>query len=101
YPLETCIPLIDSVSLGKRMDFDIEIAVRLFWRGVPIVAIPTTVVYPEGNTSNFHLLRDNWLITKLHTKLFFGMLVRLPMLLRRRLADGRHWSRLDEHGGLL
>jgi glycosyltransferase involved in cell wall biosynthesis len=86
YPLATCCALLDSVSLGKRMDFDIEIAVRLRWRKVRIVPIPTHVVYPEGGTSNFRLVRDNGLISKLHCKLVLGMLIRLPMLLGRRLA---------------
>lgn len=101
YPLASCIPLIDSVSLGTRMDFDIEIAVRLHWRGVPAVSIPTRVVYPDGNTSNFRLLHDNWLITKLHTKLVLGMLVRSPILIRRQLRKGRHWSRLSERGAVI
>lgn len=101
YPLASVISLMDSVVLGTRMDFDIEIAVRLHWRGVPIVSIPTRIVYPKGNTSNFRLLRDNWLITKLHTKLFFGMLLRAPMLLRERLRGNQHWSGLGERGSVL
>jgi predicted LPLAT superfamily acyltransferase len=102
YPLKPCIALLDSVRLGDRMDFDIEIAVRLYWRGTPFVAIPTAVVYPEGGTSHFDLLRDNWLITKLHTKLVFGMLVRAPAMIGRKLRSRHsHWSRLGERGGVL
>ena len=86
YPVATCRALLDSVKLGTRMDFDIEIAVRLYWRGVRLVPIPTRVIYPEGGTSNFRLLEDNWLITKCHSKLFFGMLLRLPLLIARKLG---------------
>jgi glycosyltransferase involved in cell wall biosynthesis len=86
YPLASCCALLDSVNLGKRMDFDIEIAVRLRWRNVRIVPIPTHVIYPEGGTSNFRLVRDNGLISKLHCKLVCGMLIRLPMLLSRGFA---------------
>jgi hypothetical protein len=68
------------------MDFDIEIAVRLRWRNVRIVPIPTRVIYPEGGTSNFRLVRDNGLISKLHCKLVLGMLIRLPLLLGRSSA---------------
>jgi predicted LPLAT superfamily acyltransferase len=100
YPLAACTALLDSVALGRRMDFDIEIAVRLHWRRVPLVPVPTNVVYPQGGTSNFRLLRDNALITKLHAKLTLGMLLRLPMLLGRRLARGVHWSELGERGGV-
>jgi len=86
YPLATCCALLDSVNLGKRMDFDIEIAVRLRWRNVRIAPIPTRVIYPDGGTSNFRLVRDNGLISKLHCKLVLGMLIRLPLLLARSVA---------------
>jgi predicted LPLAT superfamily acyltransferase len=101
YPLATCVALLDSTRLGTRMDFDIEIAVRLNWDDVPLVAVPTTVTYPAGGTSNFRLVRDNWLITKLHTRLVLGMLIRWPMLLRKRLSRGLHWADLGERGGVL
>ncbi len=100
YPLGPSIALLDSVKLGRRMDFDTEIAVRLYWRNVPLVAIPTAVVYPEGGTSNFRMLRDNALMTKLHSKLVLGMLWRLPLLLRGRLRAGAHWAELGERGGV-
>lgn len=86
YPLASCCALLDSVKLGRRMDFDIEIAVRLRWRNVRIVPVPTHVIYPEGGTSNFRLVRDNGLISKLHCKLVLGMLIRLPALLGRTPA---------------
>jgi predicted LPLAT superfamily acyltransferase/GT2 family glycosyltransferase len=100
YPLET-IKLIDSKKLGSRMDFDIEVAVRLYWRGVPFVAVPTHVIYPEGGTSHFHVLQDNWRISRMHTILFFGMLLRLPVLLFRKLGMHKdHWSTLEERGAI-
>ncbi|TXH94998.1 MAG: glycosyltransferase family 2 protein [Rheinheimera sp.] len=84
YPTATSVALFDRIALGKRMDFDIEVMVRLFWEGVHPVFVPTKVIYPPGGRSHFHALRDNWLITKMHTRLFFGMLLRLPTLLRRK-----------------
>ena len=36
YPLAATIALLDSVRLGRRMDFDIEVVVRLYWRNVPL-----------------------------------------------------------------
>jgi hypothetical protein len=59
------------------MDFDIEILVRLHWLGVPFRSVPTVVSYPEGGVSNFQLLRDNWLISAMHTRLLLGMAGRL------------------------
>jgi predicted LPLAT superfamily acyltransferase len=100
YPLAATIALLDSATLGRRMDFDIEIVVRLYWRGVPVVGVPTAVIYPEGGTSNFRMLADNALITKLHAKLTLGMLWRSPMLVTRRVGSARHWASLRERGGV-
>ncbi len=54
---------------GMRMDFDIEVAVRLVWAGLPVVNLPTVVRYHEGGVSHFHLVRDNVRISWMHTKL--------------------------------
>jgi GT2 family glycosyltransferase len=67
------------------MDFDIEIIVRLHWAGVPIRTVPTRVTYPMDGVSHFRLWRDNARISAMHTRLFFGMLWRLPRLLVRRV----------------
>jgi glycosyltransferase involved in cell wall biosynthesis len=84
YPLHSCVDLIQTTRLGQRMDFDIEIMVRLYWRGVNILFVPTKVIYPPGGRSHFHALKDNWLISKMHSRLFFGMLRRLPQLCLRQ-----------------
>jgi hypothetical protein len=42
------------------------------------------VSYPTDGVSHFRLVRDNWLITLMHLRLFAGMLRRLPRLLARR-----------------
>jgi glycosyltransferase involved in cell wall biosynthesis len=81
YPLATTVALIDSQNIGKRMDFDVEILVRLYWRGVGIVNQPTHVSYPTDGVSHFRVWLDNVLISRMHAKLFFGMLLRLPVLL--------------------
>jgi glycosyltransferase involved in cell wall biosynthesis len=86
YPLAATLAVIDAVRIGRRMDFDTEIAVRLVWRGVEVVNLPTRVHYPENGISHFRVLHDNLLISAMHTRLFFGMLVRLPLLLWRKLA---------------
>lgn len=84
YPLAPTLDLIDSVKLGTRMDFDPEILVRLAWREQSMHWLPTKVHYPTDGLSHFRLFHDNALISKMHTKLFFGMLVRLPVILWRR-----------------
>jgi len=85
YPLRSTLPLLAHASLGRRMDFDTEIAVRLVWAGVPVVNQPTRVHYPPGGISHFRIWRDNVLISAMHTRLFFGMLWRSPILLARKL----------------
>jgi len=87
YPLVSTLKLIDEVPLGKRMDFDIEIMVRLFWRKVEVFFIPTAVDYPEHGISHFKALDDNILISWLHTRLVFGMFIRSPFLLYRNLRS--------------
>ena len=86
YPLEPTVRLIDEVAIGKRMDFDTEILVRLYWRGLAVVNLPTRVTYPQDGISHFRLGRDNLLISRMHAKLFAGMLWRAPALLWRKLA---------------
>ncbi|MCU1735240.1 MULTISPECIES: glycosyltransferase family 2 protein [unclassified Pseudomonas] len=84
YPLPPVLALINAVSLGRRMDFDPEILVRLVWRNQPMRWLPTKVHYPQDGLSHFRLFHDNALISKMHTKLFFGMLLRAPVILWRR-----------------
>jgi glycosyltransferase involved in cell wall biosynthesis len=84
YPLAPTLALIDSVRLGERMDFDSEILVRLHWRGVPMRNRPTRVTYPLDGVSHFDVWRDNLRISRMHATLFFGMLLRLPMLLSNK-----------------
>ena len=84
YPLPPTLALIDSANIGQRMDFDSDILVRLAWRNQPMRWLPTQVHYPADGLSHFRLFRDNVRISAMHTRLFFGMLVRAPMILWRR-----------------
>ncbi|MDU4249650.1 glycosyltransferase family 2 protein [Pseudomonas sp.] len=87
YPLGPTLELIDSAKLGKRMDFDPEILVRLAWRNQPMHWLPTKVHYPLDGLSHFRLFHDNTLISSMHARLFFGMLWRSPAILWRRLRS--------------
>lgn len=84
YPLAPTVALMDRVPLPTRMDFDTAIIVRLHWAGLPVLNAPVKVVYPEDGVSHFHLLRDNLRLTRMHTRLVCGMLLRLPILLGRK-----------------
>lgn len=93
YPLADVVDLIDSQFTGDRMDFDPEVMVRWVWRGGEVIHIPTRVNYPSDGISHFQLWQDNVLISKMHSRLFFGMLWRSPRLITRaiirRLRPGR------------
>ena len=86
YPLAAVSALLATEKLGSRMDFDTEIVVRLYWRGIRVINLATPVRYPADGISHFRLLRDNWMISRMHARLFFGMLWRFPRLLWRRLS---------------
>lgn len=79
YPLAKTVPLLQDC--GNRMDFDPEIIVRWVWRHRKVINLPTKVHYPLDGVSHFLLWKDNGLITLMHTRLFFGMLWRLPRLI--------------------
>lgn len=84
YPVAPVIDLMARQKIGLRMNFDTDIVVRLYWDGLDVVNAGTRVAYPIDGVSHFRVWRDNVLITLMHTKLFFGMLVRIPRLLTRR-----------------
>ncbi|WP_321891295.1 glycosyltransferase family 2 protein [Paraburkholderia tropica] len=92
YPLDLACALIDSVKLPERMDFDIEILVRLYWRRVEFVSIPTAVTYATDGVSHFDVLWDNVRISRSHTRLVAGMLARLPLLLAHKVLPRRRES---------
>lgn len=103
YPLQQIGPVISLENLGKRMEFDIEILVRAYWKGIDIRNLSTRVIYPEDGSSHFRYWRDNLLIIKMHIKLFLGMLIRMPILISRKLFPKlkiRHWSSIQERGSL-
>ena len=84
YPLDATCQVLERAWTGNRMDFDPEILVRLHWAGVPIVQMRTRVEYPRDGVSHFRGFHDNVLISWAHTRLFFGMVRRLPRLLQRK-----------------
>ncbi len=85
YPLRAVTELLQREHVGARMDFDVEILVRLYWRSVPLRWLSTRVVYPLDGVSHFRLLRDNARMVALQLRLLSGMLVRLPALVSRKL----------------
>ena len=92
YPLAPLQRLMRKQRWMRRFDFDPEAAVRMSWMGIRIINLPAPVRYFEasdGGVSHFHYLRDNALLTWMHTRLFFGFIIRLPRLLARRIRYQR------------
>ena len=98
YPITPTLRLAQRVTLGQRMDFDTEVMVRLYWQGNTSYFVPTRVTYPPDGLSHFDAFKDNCRISLMHTRLFLGMLPRMPSLLFRRASP--HWARQQEVKGL-
>lgn len=68
-------PVAETLAVGAkgdRMDFDVEVAVRLARAGVPIVNLPVGVRYlraDEGGRSHFQPLRDNLRLSWMHSRI--------------------------------
>jgi glycosyltransferase involved in cell wall biosynthesis len=87
YPLRDLHAVMHKSRWMRRFDFDPEVAVRLCWAGLKPLNIDAPVKYfsaEQGGVSHFKYLRDNTLLSWMHTRLFCGFLLRLPMLLARR-----------------
>ncbi|MBN3564436.1 glycosyltransferase family 2 protein [Aliamphritea spongicola] len=84
YPLAPLVTQFNEEHCGDRMDFDTEVLVRWYWRGGLVINQPVNVRYPLDGVSHFDVWRDNVLITVMHSRLFFGMLRRLPGLIWRK-----------------
>jgi glycosyltransferase involved in cell wall biosynthesis len=69
YPIKPVLEIANVRSIGKRMDFDTEIFIRMYWYGVDYISEPISVSYIENGVSNFAPFRDNVLISIMHTKL--------------------------------
>jgi glycosyltransferase involved in cell wall biosynthesis len=93
YPIAALIDVMgDQPWMMRRFDFDPEVAVRLAWRGVPVINIPAPVKYwrkDEGGVSHFKYVRDNILLASMHARLLLEFLVRLPYLLWMRARSVR------------
>jgi glycosyltransferase involved in cell wall biosynthesis len=92
YPIGPLVRVMRFQPWMRRFDFDVEVAVRLCWRGVKPINVGAPVRYfraEEGGVSHFNYFRDNVLLTWMHTRLVCGFLFRLPKLLARR------WLRVE------
>ena len=88
YPIDSLIAVMQAQRWMRRFDFDTEAVVRLAWRGVKPINRDAPVKYlsaEEGGVSHFRYVRDNALLSWMHTRLMVGFVLRLPVLIWRRL----------------
>ena len=88
YPIAPLRQVMRAQRWMRRFDFDPEAVVRMCWMGVPPINLAAPVKYfrpDEGGVSHFNYLRDNLLLSWMHSRLFAGFLLRFPLLLWRRL----------------
>ena len=96
FPISPILEIIGTANIGRYMDFDPELCVRVCWKRITIINLPVRVTYPEGGKSNFRIKQDNILISLMHTRLFFGMLARFPVLLSARIRTAIFNNRKQE-----
>ena len=85
YPLDSALAVCENAKLGRRMDFDPEILVRLLWAGVRVKNVAVSVTYPEDGVSHFAPFKDTMRISWMHAKLFLQMATRMPIILWSRM----------------
>ena len=87
YPIEASLQVMRSIKGGRRFDFDTQLAVRLYWKGIPPLNLDTPVTYKkrtQGGVTHFKYVRDNLLLVYVHTQLALTAFTMIPRLLRLR-----------------
>jgi len=80
YRLYPVLKLLALPIHTKRYDFEVEVVVRAAWAGLPIKSVDVSVDYPAKGEriTHFHQIKDNFRLTKLHTKLVLRALNPMP-----------------------
>jgi glycosyltransferase involved in cell wall biosynthesis len=86
YPVDAVLEVVTKDGVGRRMDFDVELLVKLSWRGRRMLWLDTQVRYPADGLSHFRMLLDNLLLARMHVRLVGGMIWRAPRIVARRIA---------------
>lgn len=87
YPVKQYCQILKHHSIiDSHMGYDIDILVHLLWRNVPVISEAVKVHYPVDGVSNFRAVRDNIRISFTYARLCIGMILRLPVLIKRKLC---------------
>lgn len=90
YPVDSYIKVLNSpVYIDSRMGYDVDILVKMYWIGTPVISEPVKVSYPTDGISNFRNIRDNLRISGTYARLCLGMIIRLPKLIILKINRGK------------
>lgn len=90
YPVDSYMKVLNSpVYIDSRMGYDIDILVKMYWIGTPVISEPVKVSYPSDGISNFRNVRDNLRISGTYARLCLGMFIRLPKLIVMKIKRGK------------
>lgn len=86
YPVAPFIKMLKrTLYIDGRMGFDIEVLVRQYWQGVPLISEAVKVYYPADGISNYRYFKDTVRVSGTYARLCIGLIFRLPILLIRKL----------------
>lgn len=98
YPLE---PIKKMRFITRKYEFEIEVLVRLAWKGVKIISVPVTVYYaPAGErVSHFRPFKDFFRISVLNTILVLitALYIKPRDIIRTLFSPKKMKKVLDEH----
>lgn len=98
YPLE---PMKKMRFITRKYEFEIEVLVRLAWKGVKIISVPVTVYYApkEERISHFRPYKDFFRISVLNTILVLisFLYIKPRDFIRTLLSKQKMKKLLDEH----
>jgi glycosyltransferase involved in cell wall biosynthesis len=98
YPL---VPMKKMHFITRKYEFEIEVLVRLAWKGVKVISVPVTVYYApkEERISHFRPYKDFFRISVLNTILvLISFLYIKPRDFIRTLSSKKRMKKLlDEH----
>ncbi len=86
YPVEPFVKMLrNTIYIDGRMGFDIEVLVKMFWRGIPVISEPVKVFYPEDGISNYNYFTDTVRLSSVYARLCIGLVFHVPTLLCRKI----------------
>lgn len=94
YRLYPLIPTNKLKLFTWRYEFEIEVIVRLAWKGIQVKFIPVHVYYPENRVSHFRPFRDFTRVAILNTFLVIAAFLWFRPLMMIRNLRKKSWRQI-------